>query len=412
MLHHPGLRRLLQITILVCAGLLATLGIALAAKKPPPPKFKKAHAYPVGSSPAQLAAGDLNGDGKPDLVTTNFSPGAGSVYTASVYAGGKKGKFSLARTIAVPDQPDGVAIGELAGDTRPDLVIGGYSGSEVLIYKGAGGFATAPVIKLPLAGFAREVVIDDFDGDGIADIATHVQGPETVSVFRGLASGGFAAPVTLTSGAPATYIEHLTSADVNGDGRADLLCTRSDEAVLSWLGGAGGSFSPVHVTPVSGDYVTSLTTGDFDGDGRADFAIGRAVGDSPTRHSRGFSASESHVSVYRGSGKNTFKLASDRKLASPHLVLTDLAAADFDRDGRDDIAGASFQDPQAVVMRGRKKAKLTGPYYLDTTGPSYAVAAARLDRNKSADVAVSGDLNDQSAAGRLRVFLQKKHKKH
>src|SRR5438045_282099 len=125
MLHPPARRRLLQIATLLCAGLMATLGIASAANKPAAPKFKKAHAYPVGGSPAHVAVGDLNGDGKQDLVTTNFAPGAGNVYTASVYAGGKKGKFSLARTITVPDQPDGVAIGELAGDSRPDLVIAG-----------------------------------------------------------------------------------------------------------------------------------------------------------------------------------------------------------------------------------------------------------------------------------------------
>src|SRR5436190_8234649 len=127
MLHPPARRRLLQIAILLCAGLLATLGIASAAKRPPAPRFKKAHAYPTGDSPHNLAFGDLNSDGKQDLVSTNFLPGgpAKNVYTASVYAGGKKGKFTLVRTITVPDQPDGIAIGNLAGDARPDIAIAG-----------------------------------------------------------------------------------------------------------------------------------------------------------------------------------------------------------------------------------------------------------------------------------------------
>src|SRR2546426_882812 len=81
---------------------------------------------PVGLNPTSVAIGDLNGDGKPDLATTNNGGN-----TVSVLMGAGNGTFGAATSFPVESSPFSVAIGDLNGDGKPDLVVANQFRSKV-----------------------------------------------------------------------------------------------------------------------------------------------------------------------------------------------------------------------------------------------------------------------------------------
>ena len=97
--------------------------------------FSSTSTYVVGSNPRSVAIGDLNGDGKPDLVVANI--GSDNV---SILLGDGNGAFGTVNTLTVGDQPLSVAIGDLNDDGKPDLAVANSNSSSVsiLINTGAG----------------------------------------------------------------------------------------------------------------------------------------------------------------------------------------------------------------------------------------------------------------------------------
>jgi hypothetical protein len=94
--------------------------------------FGPAVAYPVGAGPRSVAVGDVNGDGKPDIITAN-SGGTTPGNTVSVLLGDGRGSFSAATSYRVGSQPIAVAVGDVNGDGKPDLVTAGGNGVTVLL---------------------------------------------------------------------------------------------------------------------------------------------------------------------------------------------------------------------------------------------------------------------------------------
>ena len=169
----------------------------------------------VGHTPYwKLRAGDLNGDGRADLVTTNTEASSVSVSCAS-------------QPIATARVPFAVAIGDVNGDRRPDVAVAHRSGGSdrsldgltVLLGKGSCAFDSPQ--KLPAGTSPTAVAIGDIDGDGIGDLAGANMGGDNVTVLLGSRSGlrparGF--PVAVGKGPSAIAV-----VDLNGDGKADIV---------------------------------------------------------------------------------------------------------------------------------------------------------------------------------------------
>ena len=178
--------------------------------------------HSVGRAPYwRVRAGDLNGDRRTDIVTTD-SEGA----SVTVLLSNERGFAS--RRLSIDPRPFAVAIGDLNGDRHPDLAVvhyqvnaGGSDRVTILLGDGTGAFAPASGSPFPTGRASTDVAIGDINGDGIGDVAVANNGSDDVTVLYGSTSSLRAA-----EGSPFSAGDAPTSivvADVNGDRRAEVI---------------------------------------------------------------------------------------------------------------------------------------------------------------------------------------------
>jgi len=188
----------------------------------------------AGTSPSALTIGDLNGDGKPDLVLGNFYPLRGNSTTVAVLLGNGDGTFQPAVTYySGGNQLFAVASGDLNGDGNLDVVTancvpGGTiacswkhakNGTVGVLLGNGDGTLQAAAIYDSGGQYANGVAIADIDGDSKLDIAVTTQ--NSIGILLGNGDGTFQQVITYTT--PGLSPFRPAAADVNGDGRPDLI---------------------------------------------------------------------------------------------------------------------------------------------------------------------------------------------
>jgi Bacterial Ig-like domain (group 3)/FG-GAP-like repeat len=248
-------------------------------------KFQAAVTYSSGGAEAEsVAVADMNGDGKPDLIVANqcnCESGDGSM---GVLLGNGDGTFQAAVNYGLQSSPNSVAVADVNGDGKPDLVVASYGTLEVLLGNGDGSFQSPSENVTELDG--QSVAVADVNGDGKLDlvVANHGDGTPnsgSVSVLLGNGDGTFQPVVTYSSGA--IYTDAILVGDVNGDGKFDLVVasqyTNSAPfygVVGVLLGNGDGTFQTAvnTSTPTPLEGVRQLALADFNGDGKLDLAVG------------------------------------------------------------------------------------------------------------------------------------------
>jgi len=258
-------------------GGLPTQGYVSTRLQGPVGSFALPVRFGVGTDPANLVVADVNGDGRPDLVVANANDGTVSVRLADP---ARPGFFLPAIVLATPGRrPLDVAVGDLNGDGKMDIVVASSGANSVLVFtQTATGTFNAPV-AFAVGGDPQAVTVADLDGNGLADIAVATSA-NTVSVLLQTSAGVFAPAVDYATGVQPVAIK---AADLNGDGKLDLLTANYGAALspgnqgLSVLlqGATAGTFqAPVHYT--TGYRSTALVVGDVNGDGKPDVAVANA----------------------------------------------------------------------------------------------------------------------------------------
>ena len=279
-----------------------------------------------GLGPTSIAVGDFNRDGKIDLAVANpgqppdrygnfESPGSFEVHLADA-----NGVFGTQR-IGIGKHPDYVVAGDFNGDGKLDLAVHSDQ-SAVLLGNGDGTF-TKTLSYSGSAFPAFGAVAADFNGDGNDDVASVSGTTLTIAVATDQQAFSVAASYTLP---PGKYV--VATADLNGDGKADLVLGRIDTTsssaagnVITFLGRGDGTFVNGTDDPVP-FAVSHVAISDFNGDGRPDVAAS------------GNAASQAELSILLGKGDGTFISRSDYP-----IVMNDhpLIVGDFDGDGKPDV---------------------------------------------------------------------------
>jgi hypothetical protein len=323
--------------------------------------FAPAITYPSGGHrPFDVALGDVNGDGRLDLVTANsgsFPPMLG------VLLGQAGGTFAAATTYSSGgDGPGHVALGDVNGDGRLDIVAANITSANVGVLLGQAGGTFAAAITYSSGGTSPYgVELGDVNGDGRLDIVTNNYASGTLGVLLGQAGGAFAAATTYSSGG--SHPRGVALGDVNGDGRLDIVVANSDSYQVGvLLGQAGGTFGtatayhPGNSSPGnSSPFAVALS--DVNGDGRLDIVA--------------TNTNSADVGVLLGQTGGTFGVA----IAYPAGGLTPkgerdgpsgLELGDVNGDGRLDIVTANPNSNRVMLLLGQAG----GTFAAATTYPS------------------------------------------
>jgi FG-GAP-like repeat len=320
--------------------------------------------FPTGSAPSAVTIGDLNGDGKPDLVAANQF---GS--SVSVLLGNGDGTFGAKQDFATGAGPYSVALGDLNGDGALDLAaaIFGDSAVSVLIGDGLGGFG--PKTDYPAGEGARVVAIADFNGDANLDLVTANQLDTTVTVLLGDGTGGFGPKTDFRAGDTPVSV---SSADLNGDGIPDLVETNYYVGTVSVLLGNGdGTFGP-KTDFAAGAGADAVAIGDLNGDGKLDLVVENQTNSS--------------ISVLLGNGSGGFGPRTDFQTGgSPYT----LALRDLNGDGKLDVATANVGSNTVSILIGDGAGGFAPRNDFATGVTPVGVAAADMNGDGVPDLAVA-----------------------
>jgi hypothetical protein len=300
----------------------------------------------AGSCPANktewIATGDVNGDGKADIVATlqgNGGPGCQND-TVAVLTGLGTGKFKKAAYYSTGStaQENGVFLADVNGDGKLDIITENIDGTiSVLLNKGNGTYNAGKLIA-SIAGINQHenaLAFGDFTGDGKTDIAVTTYGQLAyVYVLPGNGDGTFGAPVQT---ATPYYTYTLAAADINQDGKMDLLVTLQDGGCATYnkggyaflKGNGNGKFTAGPENCTGGSSPTYPVVADLNGDGKLDAFFGFNQ-ENPTYLANG-------PVVLQGKGDGTFSRANGIFYVGG-ITAGNAAVADFNGDGMPDVA--------------------------------------------------------------------------
>jgi hypothetical protein len=308
--------------------------------------FGAAQPYAAGAGPAAVTVGDFNGDGKLDIVTANEGDN-----TVSVLLGNGDGTFQAAKSYAVGSQPVSVAVGNFDG--KLDIVTANQGDSSVSLLPGNGDGTFGAAKQIAAYGQpAQSVAVGDFNGDGKLDLAVALRGTDggfgyyggyysgaspAVSVLLGNGTGAF--PTSNYYSLPSPFEvppssfapPSVTAADLNGDGKPDLVATDAGDGAADVLLNSGnGTFTgPTSFNAVGGP--NSVAIADVNGDGKPDLVT----------------TNGNTVSIQPGDGKGAF--------GNPYVFAAgsgpvSVAVGDFNGDGLTDLAVANTSSNNVSVL--------------------------------------------------------------
>lgn len=379
-------------TTLLLIALLFAPGRDTASLSPPiqagRPALPEALSLQTGDGPECVVSGDVNADGLLDLVTANVRSDS-----ASVFLGDGRGNFRTApgSPQAAGSRPHLLALGDFDSDAWIDLAVSEHDSHSVRVYRGLGdGRFRLPGSSFPVLGRGTPhnhgLTAADVNADGALDLITSNQNDKSVSVLLGDGRGNFRPAPGSPFAVGRDPYPHAVG-DLNGDEKVDIAVPNVASGTLSVLMGDGrGGFASARAIPVlPRPYFVALA--DLNGDGKADLAsshddttrltvlYGDGAGNFLAAPGSPFDAGARVVGfvaadvsgdqlpeLVLAAGREIVMLARDtsgrfavtKRLAAPGMRgVWNLTVADWNRDGKPDVAAPDSQTNTLHVFWGR-----------------------------------------------------------
>jgi hypothetical protein len=288
----------------------------------------------AGNNAIPVLVGDFNRDGKPDVAAT---PGT----TLAFFPGNGDGTLGTPSSTPLPYGGQAITIGDFNSDGNLDVAVGGYFFAMVAFGNGDGTFQTPATYNLN-NNFADSIVAADMNGDGKPDlIVGGGQGyspSNTVTLLVNDGVGGFSKDSTFFLGSSGNGPASVGAADFNGDGKTDILLASqsggSDGTLSLLLGNGDGTMRSaqyINENPNGTNPTVAGTaaTGDFNGDGFQDLIFPSGCGPGDSCTPSGFT-----LLLSNGAGGYQAPLS----FTAPVNGANRLAVADFNGDGKPDVA--------------------------------------------------------------------------
>jgi hypothetical protein len=383
-----------------------------------------------GNGPNAVAIADVNGDKKPDLVVANWcTDHACTGSSVGVLLGNGDGTFQNGVAYGSGGlYADSVAVADLNGDGHPDIVVAncgstsggtcaGASGNVgVLLGNGDGTFRPVVNYQLNGGGFgSTSVVLADMNGDGKLDlvVAAGCSRGACVGVLLGNGDGTFQTELP-PNDSGGLYAFTVAVKDVNGDGKPDVVvanlctnstCTASSVGVL--LNRGDGTFKPALTYDSGGLFPDGIAIADVNGDGKPDIIVADSSGNQ--------AVDPGVVAVLLGNGDGTFQ--TPVPYSSGAYGAAGVAYADMNGDGKRDMVVANCSATSGSctggggdvgVLLGKGGGTFQAPITFAPGGNTpFGIAVKDLNGDKEPDIVVANCASDRcsQAPGTVGVLI-------
>ena len=345
---------------------LAT-SLSLSRTNRPDGSFLGGATVGLPSGTERIAAGRLGADTNIDLIAAQWQSGS-----LAVLRGNGDGTFQLKTNYSTGSQAWSVALGNFNADANLDVAIANYGANTISIFTGNPDATFRFVTNYSVGTNPYHIVVVDFNKDGKMDLAVPNVSSGNVSILLGNGDGTFQPAVNYGVGNSPMY---AAVGDVNGDGRLDLVVVNNaDDNLTLLLGNGDGTFGPP-LGIASGIRPRAAVLSDLNNDGKLDLAV--------------FNGGDNTISVMLGNGDGSFQPRINYGVATSDGY--EILAVDVNGDGWKDLVVDGYYNSAVNVLLNRGNGSFQNPLVYYIGNHPVGLVAADFNNDGRVDLALGND---------------------